>query len=331
MNSLYLDPKFGEERRRELLYDGQIFLLSPTPASLELCAFAARLSREAFPGLDPVRAHESMPVEKYAAILSELKPKFIHHPESKRLLKELLAQTGCDLQKTYFDVPRLRTAAPWDYLRFGIAYAFQPHRDTWYSAPANQINWWMPVFPMESGNAMAFHPRYWHTPLRNNSHIYDYQQWNAAGRQAAAGQVKADTRQQPYPQEAVEMEPQLRLVIPVGGLIIFSGAQLHSTVPNRTGITRFSIDFRTVNGDDVRDGRGAHNIDSACTGTALGDYLRGADLERLPPEWIARYEGPFPKGSPSTSPAAVAAGSASSPPPTTTLPLPSTLSAGERA
>ena len=27
----------------------------------------------------------------------------------------MLAESGCDLEKTYFDVPRLRTAFPGDY------------------------------------------------------------------------------------------------------------------------------------------------------------------------------------------------------------------------
>ncbi len=48
-----------------------------------------------------------------------------------------------------------------DYLTSGIAYAFHPHRDTWYSAPFNQINWWMPVYDIRPDNAMAFHLRYW--------------------------------------------------------------------------------------------------------------------------------------------------------------------------
>ena len=102
-----------------------------------------------------------MPVERCVEILADLKPKFIHHPKSKELIRGMLAERGCDLEKTYFDVPRLRTAFPSDYLSSGIAYAFHPHRDTWYSAPFSQINWWMPVYDVCPDNIMAFHPRYW--------------------------------------------------------------------------------------------------------------------------------------------------------------------------
>ena len=62
----------------------------------------------------------------------------------------MLTELGCNLAKTYFDVPRMRTAFPGDYLKSGIAYAFHPHRDTWYSAPFCQINWWMPIYEVNA-------------------------------------------------------------------------------------------------------------------------------------------------------------------------------------
>jgi hypothetical protein len=60
-------------------------------------------------------------------------------------------------------------------------------------------------------------------------------------------------------------------------------------VPNTTDRTRFSIDFRTVNIDDLADGVGAPNIDSSCTGTTLRGFVRASDLEPLPDALIARY------------------------------------------
>jgi hypothetical protein len=90
--------------------------------------------------------------------------------------------------------------------------------------------------------------------------------------------------------QRVELDPQLRIVAPVGGVMIFSAAQLHSTVPNTSGRTRFSIDFRNVHLDDVVAKAGAPNLDSACTGTTLRDYLRGTDLAHLPDEIVALYD-----------------------------------------
>jgi len=77
-------------------------------------------------------------VDPFAKILDDLKPRFIHHPECKLLLPELLWKLGYDLDETSFDVPRLRTSTSNDFLGTGISYAFHPHRDTWYSAPQCQ-------------------------------------------------------------------------------------------------------------------------------------------------------------------------------------------------
>jgi hypothetical protein len=74
------------------------------------------------------------------------RPKFIHHPESKRYIPLILKELGCDLEQAYFDVPRMRSSTSDDYLTSGIAYAFHPHRNTWYSAPRCQLNFWIPEF-----------------------------------------------------------------------------------------------------------------------------------------------------------------------------------------
>lgn len=290
MDTIYSDARISDERRREELFAGQLFTYGPVPATVAFIEMATSLIREAFGNLDPETAQNDMPVEEYAALLSDLKPKFIHHPDSKACIRDLLNAFGCDLERTYFDVPRMRTATSDGYLTTGIAYAFHPHRDTWYSAPHSQVNWWMPIYAIESGRSMAFHPRYWTHPVRNSSRTYDYAEWNRSSRYIAAQQIGTDNRVQPRAEEDIDLDPQVRLVTPPGGIVLFSGAQLHSTVPNATGRTRFSIDFRTVHLDDVESFRGARNIDSECTGTTLGDFLRASDFQALPQRLIESYE-----------------------------------------
>jgi hypothetical protein len=292
MNAILFDPSLSDEARREQLYKGQLFVYSPSPSSRELCAFAREMIEDAFGSLDPREAQHSLPVQDYVAILTKLKPAFIHHPRSKQLLQGILEELGCDLSKTYFDVPRMRSATHGGYLTSGIAYAFHPHRDTWYSAPASQINWWLPIYEIEPDSALAFHPRYWNEPVSNGSSDYNYDEWTRTGRQTAAQQIKTDTRKQPKPEEPIELDPQIRLITGAGGILLFSGAQLHSTVPNTSGHTRFSIDFRTVHIEDVRAKKGAPNIDSACTGTTLRDYLRGTDLQHIPEDVVLEYDTP---------------------------------------
>jgi hypothetical protein len=81
-----------------------------------------------------------------------------------------------------------------------------------------------------------------------------------------------------------------RAVGPAASSILFSAAQLHSTAPNTSGRTRFSLDFRTVNLDDLVGRVGAPNIDNSSTGTTARDFLRASDFERLPDEVVALYD-----------------------------------------
>lgn len=290
MNTIYFDSAVDDDVRRQRLYDGQLFVFSPRPSSIALCNHAREMIEEAFGSLDPQEAQYSLPVEEYVAIVSPLKPKFIHHPKTKQLIQDVLEESECDLNLTYLDVPRLRMTTSGGYLTSGVGYAFHPHRDTWYSAPMCQLNWWLPIYDFESESSMAFHPRYWNQAVRNGSSSFNYYEWNSSGRKNAAQHIKTDTRKQPRPEEHIELEPQIRAVCKAGGIILFSPAHLHSTVPNTSGRTRYSIDFRTVHLDDVVTKRGAPNIDSAPTGTSLRDFMRGTDLSRLPDEAIALYE-----------------------------------------
>jgi hypothetical protein len=287
--NIYVNSKMTDECRRAELYRGAIFVHAPGSSALKLCRLAKGMIEEAFGHLDPLKVHESLSAEKCAEVLAVLKPKFIHHPLSKQYIQEMLSEAGCDLHKTYFDVPRMRTAFPGDYLKSGIAYAFHPHRDTWYSAPFCQLNWWMPIYDLNSANCMAIHPHYFGKAIKNGSRDYNYHKWNLESRQNAAQHVKTDTRVQPRPEEPVDLEPQIRLVCDVGGAYQFSAATLHSTVPNTSNVIRYSIDFRTVHLDDVLARIGAANVDSACTGTTMGDYLRGTDCSHLPEEAISIY------------------------------------------
>jgi hypothetical protein len=263
--------------------------LSATPGTKALVSLARQMLETAFAPFDPRTIHKHSTAEQVASVLSALKPSFIHHPECKELISKIMVEHNVAPDKVYFDVPRLRSAYPSHFLSSGIAYAFHPHRDTWYSAPMCQLNWWIPVYPLEADNSMAFYPGYFHEPVQNNSEIYNYYDWNTKNRASAALHVKSDTREQPKPQQALE-SLSVRYLPPPGGVILFSGAQLHETVPNTTDTARYSIDFRTVHLDDVLTRRGAPNLDSRCTGTTMRDYLCAANLAPLPEDVLRAYD-----------------------------------------
>jgi hypothetical protein len=293
MAGVFFDSAISDDQRRERIYRGGIFVFSPRPSTVAFTEFARGLIEEAFAPLDPLRAQYELPVEKFVEIVAPLQPHFIHHPESKRLIRAIVTDLGCDPEQTYFDVPRLRVQAHGDYLTAGVGYRLHPHRDTWYAAPPSQLNWWSAVYPFEAESAMSFFPKYFDRAVRNGSHEFDMYEWNSKQRRDAAKQVGNDTRKQPRAEEDVDLEGEFRIVLPPGGVIQFSGAQFHATVPNTSGRTRFSVDFRTVHVADVAAQRGALNVDSHGTGTTLRAHLRTTDFEPLPEE-LARVYDPNP-------------------------------------
>jgi hypothetical protein len=290
MNTVYLDSNVSDEIRRQRLYTGQLFVFSPRKSTIALCEFAKEMIKEAFGPVDPLEAQFAMPVEQYVAIVSPLKPKFIHHPETKKLLRAAVSELGCDLAETFIDVPRLRMVTSHGYLTAGVGYAHHLHRDTWYSAPLAQLNWWLPIYELESESSMAFHPEYWSKGVKNGSGDFNYYEWNSQGRATASQHIKTDTRKQPKPEEPLNVDPQVRLVCPPGGVVLFSAAHMHSTVPNTSGRTRYSIDFRTVNVADLKAGRAPVNVDSHPVGTSLRDFVRGTDGASMPEDVVKQYD-----------------------------------------
>jgi hypothetical protein len=288
--TIYFDSHLSDAERRRRVYSGDIFVYSPRPSTRALTEFARELIEEAFAPLEPQHAQFSVPVERFIDIAGPLKPRFIHHPRTRGLLLDLLADIGMDLEKTYFDVPRMRVSTSDGYLSAGVAYALHPHRDIWYSSPPCQLNWWLPVFPFESESSFEFHPRYWSEAVPNTSNEYNHYEWNKSGRANAAKEVGKDTRRQPHATVPLELEPGVRVVCPPGGMLLFSGAHLHSTVPNTSGRSRFSIDFRTAHHDDLAARDGAPSLDRRCTGTTLFELRRASDLTPVPRDIITLYD-----------------------------------------
>ena len=288
-HTIYFDPPFSDEDRRRELFAGQLIVLPASPRSLALIGFARQLMADAFSAEDPRQAQHRMPVEEFHAIIGKLMPAFINHRESKTLIRDLLGERDCDIQDTYFDVPRMRAVTSDGYLTAGFGKAWPAHRDTWYSAPACQINWWIPIFPITPDNAMAFHPRYFNEPVENNSGGYNYYRHNAQGRGAHLAKTTRETRVMPEA-TGIDMHPQIRVVAPAGSILLFSGAQLHSSVPNDSGVTRFSIDFRTIALSDAAARRGAPSVDVRCGGTNMRDFKRAADLAEMPDDVVGLYD-----------------------------------------
>jgi len=148
----------------------------------------------------------------------------------------------------------------------------------------------MPVWPIRSDNTIAFHPGVLRSSLEQRfSPLQLLRMQRQVPRPARHQDHQGGRTAAASPVEAVVGET-LRLVVPAGGLILFSGDMLHSSVPNTSGVTRFSIDFRTVNAGDAAARRGAPCVDRYCTGTSMRDFVRASDRAAMPDDIVALYD-----------------------------------------
>ena len=291
MVNVHVDPAFDDAERRRRLYGGDVLVHTHVPEVAAFAAYTREMIAELFAPHDPLTIHTVYSPDELADLLIAFKPRWIHDPRSKAHVRAVAEALGGDPERIHADVPKLRTAFPQGGLSTGIAYAFQAHRDTWCAAPPMQLNWWMPVWPVAADNVMEFYPHGFGAHVENNSREYDYyvaNTWRGDIKSFSGGQ---DARVHPAPTHGVPADAtRLTVVPPLGGIMLFSGDQLHASIPNTSGVTRYSIDFRTVHADDVHTRVGAPVADVACTGPALRDFKRMTDGAAFTEDEVAPYD-----------------------------------------
>ncbi len=280
MSRIYPTRQSRRDDLRQQLYAGNLIILTRLRALEDFVGYTREQLTELFRPHDPEFAHEYFDPATMAKILGAWKPRFIHSDTSKKLVREIIQQAGFAAGHTHYDVPKPRTSFPVGHLTTGVAFAFPWHRDTWYSAPAKQINWWLPVYTARPDNSMSFDLQNFARAVPNSSDAFDYYQ-NNASRLTTAKQVTKESQARPG---AVDHHPEHDVIIlpAPGEVLLFSGAQLHTSIPNTSGLARYSVDFRTVDVPDLLAGRGAALVDAHCTGTSIRDFrhiIDGRDFD----------------------------------------------------
>ncbi len=290
--TIMIDPDLQEDALRQALYDGKLIVLTQLQAVSDLVDYTREQLTELFAPYDPEHAHEHIEPAGMARLLGAWKPKWIHSDTSKKLVCDIITQAGLPAEFTHFDVPRPRTSFPVGHLTTGVAAAFPWHRDSWYSAPFQQLNWWLPVFPIQDDNAMAFDLNSFRQAVPNTSATFDYYR-NNTQRLTAAQNVTKDEQARPG---AIDHKAAQELIVlpSPGAVLLFAGAQLHTSIPNTSGRARYSVDFRTVDARDLLADRGAPVLDAYCTGTAIRDFVNIKDGSSFDEDTVTRLFGAPP-------------------------------------
>ena len=290
--TVFVDPALPADSLRQTLYDGNLVILTRLQAVADFVEYTRDQLTELFRPHDPEHAHEQFDPAEMAKILGSWKPRFIHDERSKKLVSGIITEAGLPAEYTHYDLPKPRTSFPVGHLTTGVAFAFPWHRDVWYSAPAQQLNWWLPVFAAREDNSMSFDLPSFDRQVTNSSDTFDYYR-NNAGRLTTATQVTKELQARPG---ALDHKPAHDLVVlpPPGAVLLFSGAQLHTSIPNTSGRARYSVDFRTVDARDLLAGRGAPLVDVHCTGTAIRDFHNIANGSAFDEQIVTRLFGAPP-------------------------------------
>ncbi|WP_090535106.1 hypothetical protein [Paraburkholderia sartisoli] len=282
--NLHVNQARNHLNLRDAIYFGAIFLETQLKAAQDLRAFAAQsISQVLGADGDPLTLHTQVPVKEFVEIVSGIKGRFTNSDEVKEIIRAFIVELGEDPAEYLFDVPRLRVVPHYDYLHAGVSYAYKLHRDTWYGSVQCQLNTWMPVYGVTPEQTMLINPEYFSLPVKNSSVDWQLTEWINNERWKASQALTEETRVHPIPLEDVPSANELRIGLNGGEMMMFSGAHLHGTVPNRTEETRFSVDFRLMHLEDLKSGRGANNVDNGCPDPEAGfkDYFYAHSFDRF--------------------------------------------------
>src|SRR5215469_11685986 len=201
--SVFVDLDVPADELRQALFAGNLVILTRLRALRDFVDYTREELTSLFKPYDPEHAHEHIEPTEMARILGGWKPQFIHAEQSKKLVRGIIEEAGFAANQTHYDLPKPRTSFPVGHLTTGVAFAFPWHRDAWYSAPAQQINWWLPIFPVRDDNAPSFGRE-----VPNTSSDFDYYE-NNASRLLTATQVTRERQARPG---AIDHEPGHELV-----------------------------------------------------------------------------------------------------------------------
>jgi hypothetical protein len=265
------------ERLRRAIYDGTIFRLGPVPATQRLVGEVLALIESELGQDGPIRqAQFRRSGDELFQAVGRLRKRLFEERRFCELMREVVASFGFDPEENAFDPVRLRVMSHLGHANPSAAPVYYAHRDTWYAHPQCQVSWWVPLHDLTEQQTFVFFPDYLRQGIENDSGKFNYDQWISGRDSLRIGwQDKNAGLTALYPATRADLAaaPRLPFSCRAAEVILFAGAHLHQSVPNETGTTRFSVDFRTVHLGDHQRGIGAPNADNRSTGSALQHYL----------------------------------------------------------
>ena len=236
------------------LFEGRLVVFEDLPAVQILTRRARAILTDVFATDDPCTAENRLSAPAFRRLALRARKVIGEDETIVRHWHDTLATVGYLPEDTWLDRIRLRAVPSRDDIDHPRLQVLPPHRDTWGSGIAAQVNWWLPLYPLSDTRTMLLWPAAFRHPVANDSANWSFDAFRRSG---SAGYPLLPVAQESPP------APALPVSIAPGELLAFSAAHLHGGVSDGSGITRFGIDTRTVWDPDRRAGRGAPNVDCA--------------------------------------------------------------------
>lgn len=266
------------------LFCGEILRFSQTPSVRSLITFARALCERGDSKVHPTEIHTALSGQQLVDYVTSLRQDFLHHPRAAALWADVFKTIGFTKCQLTTDRLLLRIQPhcdPHDTPEADIAIApLGYHRDTWGSNIYAQINWWAPLYPVSAERTMAIYPGLFRKYLSNSSSEFDLPSVILKNRRGNRKTLTVDSIA-PQLRDTVDEALARPVVIEPGDMLAFSGAHLHRSIPNHSGLTRVSLETRTVVVNDVVAGRGAPNVDGESSWSAPGWFRRECDNKTL--------------------------------------------------
>ena len=249
-----------EEKFYPQIFSGQLFCIQPTDAFFsQWRKKMAGILEEVFMPYHPTDAHNHIDHSRFIALL--VKAREAIQNEQRDTVRQVFKSWGIDSTFLYWDKIILRAAPPVNfYEKRWLHDHVHAHRDTWGVNVQAQVNWWAPIYPIETNRTIRFYPHYWNNPMPNDTDSWSFSTYMQKKKAAKAGE-KLDYKGAPSSLE--EPKNGVAVVIEPDQCLVFSSAHLHDSIPNTSNKVRFSFEFRTLDKRHVIEGLGAPNVDNA--------------------------------------------------------------------
>ena len=247
----------NDNDRAGAIFAGAVLVYRSLPAMHDLVDCLRDITQQEVGLSDPCLAESILESEEFRHRASSARQIVREHDDVARLYKKVLLEAGVDVSAVFYDHFKLRFQPSDDASKTRYMRDLPVHRDTWGSNIHAQINWWAPVWPVAADRTIGIFPALWNVPVPNASAKWRYQELI---------QRLKDDKSTRYPMLPQCLDPPssaeaVPIIIHPGDIMAFSGAHLHCSMPNQSGLVRVSTETRTVSAHDLRHSRSAKNVD----------------------------------------------------------------------